>query len=60
MIDYFALALSHGLILIALIRLVGQKALDEDPKLGDGRKKRRSAQPAPEQELTRQERPPRA
>lgn len=60
MIDYFALALSHGLILIALIRLVSQKALDEDPKLGDGRKKRRSAQPASGQSMTNQGQPPRA
>lgn len=31
MIDYFALALTHGLILIALIRLVQNAELDSDP-----------------------------
>lgn len=40
MIDYFALALTHALILIALIRLAGREDLDEDPALPDLRKKR--------------------
>ena len=31
MIDYFALALTHGLLLIALLRLVGRADVDADP-----------------------------
>ncbi len=31
MIDYFALALGHGLLAIALLRLVMRAGLDEDP-----------------------------
>lgn len=31
MIDYFALALGHGLMAIALLRLVMKPGLDEDP-----------------------------
>jgi hypothetical protein len=34
MIDYFALALGHGLMAIALLRLVLKKGLDEDPLIG--------------------------
>jgi len=30
MIDYFALALTHGLILIALIRILGRDELDRE------------------------------
>ena len=33
MIDYFALALIHGLIAIAVIRLLGREGLDRDPQL---------------------------
>ena len=43
MIDYFALALTHALILIALIRLVGRPELDEEPEL-DPRRRDRSRQ----------------
>ncbi len=32
-IDYFALALTHALIFIALVRLVGNPELDEDVDL---------------------------
>lgn len=35
MIDYFALALGHGLIAIALLRLVLRDGLDADPLIGD-------------------------
>lgn len=31
MIDYFALALGHGLLAIALLRLMMRAGLDEDP-----------------------------
>lgn len=31
MIDYFALALGHGLIAVALLRLVLREGLDADP-----------------------------
>ncbi len=31
MIDYFALALGHGLLAIALLRLVMREGLDDDP-----------------------------
>ncbi|MDP5102861.1 MAG: hypothetical protein NWP98_02945 [Erythrobacter sp.] len=34
MIDYFALALGHGLIAIALLRLVLREGLDADPLIG--------------------------
>ncbi len=30
MIDYFALALTHALIVVALLRMVGRDALDDD------------------------------
>ncbi len=33
MIDYISLALGHGLLAIALLRLVMRDALDIDPKL---------------------------
>lgn len=33
MIDYFALALGHGLLAIALLRLVLREGLDTDPLL---------------------------
>ena len=42
-IDYFALALTHGLILIALIRLVGNKELDSDPEIEKRRYRRPKA-----------------
>lgn len=31
MIDYFTLALSHGLIILAVIRLLSREDLDADP-----------------------------
>lgn len=34
MIDYFALALGHGLLAIALLRLVLRDGLDNDPLIG--------------------------
>ncbi|NMW32464.1 hypothetical protein HKD42_10365 [Altererythrobacter sp. RZ02] len=33
MIDYFALALTHSLILLALIRAVSRNELDREPEL---------------------------
>lgn len=41
MIDYFALALTHGLILLALIRIAGKPELDREPELDVNRKRRR-------------------
>ena len=41
MIDYFALALTHGLMLLALIRIVGKAELDREPELDVDRKRRR-------------------
>ncbi|MDN3646727.1 hypothetical protein QWY75_10995 [Pontixanthobacter aestiaquae] len=41
MIDYFALALTHGLILLALIRIAGKAELDREPELDVDRGKRR-------------------
>ncbi|MEM8724201.1 MAG: hypothetical protein AAGE86_01640 [Pseudomonadota bacterium] len=35
MIDYFALALGHGLMAIALLRLVWRDGLDKDPLIGE-------------------------
>ncbi len=34
MIDYFALALGHGLLAIALLRLLMREGLDDDPLIG--------------------------
>ncbi|MFO6448791.1 hypothetical protein ACLBKU_16780 [Erythrobacter sp. NE805] len=34
MIDYFALALGHGLLAIALLRLVVKPGLEADPLIG--------------------------
>jgi hypothetical protein len=41
MIDYFALALGHGLLAIALLRLVLEPGLDEDPLIARLKKKAR-------------------
>lgn len=38
MIDYFALALTHALILLALVRIVGRADLDHEDELDDGPK----------------------
>jgi hypothetical protein len=35
MIDYLALALGHGLMAIALLRLVTRDGLDSDPLIGE-------------------------
>ena len=35
MIDYFALALMHGLIAVAVIRLLRTDALDREPEPGE-------------------------
>lgn len=37
-IDYFALALTHALILLALVRIVGRADLDHEEDLDDGPK----------------------
>ncbi len=41
MIDYFALALTHALILLALVRNVGRADLDHEDELDDGPKAER-------------------
>lgn len=45
MIDYFALALTHGLIALAVIRIMGNDAVDREPEPGEAvpepRQKRR-------------------
>lgn len=41
MIDYFALALTHGLILLALIRIAGKPELDLEPELDVDKRRRR-------------------
>ena len=38
MIDHLALAIGHGLLAIAMLRLVMRPALDEDPLIGAIRK----------------------
>lgn len=38
MIDLFALALSHGLLLLMAMRLMGRNDLDRDPPAGGGDK----------------------
>jgi hypothetical protein len=35
MIDYFALALSHGLIALALWRMLQRSELDDEPRAGE-------------------------
>ncbi|MCK0099197.1 hypothetical protein MWU38_07370 [Qipengyuania sp. S6317L1] len=35
MIDYFALALGHGLLVLAFVRLVTRDSLDTDPAISD-------------------------
>jgi hypothetical protein len=35
MIDYFALALSHGLIALALWRMLQRPELDDEPRAGE-------------------------
>ena len=35
MIDYFALALSHGLLALAVLRLLGRSDLDREPEQYD-------------------------
>jgi hypothetical protein len=59
MIDYFALALGHGLMAIALLRLVLKKGLDEDPligKLGEKANARRKAASAASRSAARRAR----
>ncbi|MEE4201513.1 hypothetical protein [Erythrobacter sp.] len=49
MIDYFALALGHGLLALALLRLAMWRQLDDDPALrqaSDARKAEADAQSA--------------
>ncbi|MFM7348886.1 MAG: hypothetical protein ACKO01_05290, partial [Erythrobacter sp.] len=46
MIDYFALALGHGLLAIALLRLVMRRGLDEDPLIEAIRKEAASGRKA--------------
>ena len=36
MIDLFALALSHGLLLLMAVRLMSRDDLDSDPPAGEG------------------------
>ena len=45
MIDYFALALTHGLILIALIRLAGRVDLDKDPEVEKHSRRKKRVHP---------------
>jgi len=35
LIDYFALALTHGLLLVALLRLIGREDVDVEPLLSE-------------------------
>lgn len=44
-IDIFALALVHGLLAVALLRLLGRPDLDSEPEL---ERRRRSARSAPD------------
>ncbi|MXO91582.1 hypothetical protein [Pontixanthobacter aquaemixtae] len=48
MIDYFALAMTHGLILLALIRIAGKAELDREPELDRDRKFGRSGRASPQ------------
>ncbi|MGB7374287.1 hypothetical protein [Pontixanthobacter sp.] len=41
MIDYFALALTHGLILLALIRIAGRAELDRESEFDRPNKRAR-------------------
>jgi len=36
MIDYFAIGLTHGLLMLAFLRMLGRDDLDSDPESGEG------------------------
>ncbi len=60
MIDYFALALGHGLLAIALLRLVMRDGLDKDPLIGsikDETQANRQATSVAGRNATRREKP---
>ena len=45
MIDYFALALGHGLLVLAFLRLVTRDSLDTDPAISDLKQAAKTSQP---------------
>jgi len=46
MIDYFALALGHGLLALAVLRLVQREELDVDPVIESANKRTREQEKA--------------
>ncbi len=49
MIDYFALALGHGLLVLAFLRLVTRDNLDVDPAITELREAAKAKRPNPAQ-----------
>lgn len=49
MIDYFALALGHGLLVLAFVRLVTRDSLDVDPAIRELRQAAKAKRPNPAQ-----------
>ena len=49
MIDYFALALGHGLLVLAFLRLVTRDSLDTDPAISELKEAAKAKRPNPAQ-----------
>jgi len=49
MIDYFALALGHGLLVLAFMRLVMRESLDTDPAISELNEAAKAKRPNPAQ-----------
>ena len=49
MIDYFALALGHGLLVLAFLRLVTRDSLDTDPAIKELKEAAEATRPNPAQ-----------
>lgn len=47
MIDYFALALGHGLLVLVFLRLVMRDSLDIDPAISELKQKAEAKKPDP-------------
>lgn len=50
MIDYFALALGHGLLVLAFVRLFMRESLDVDPAIADLKDQAEALRPNPRQQ----------
>jgi hypothetical protein len=56
MIDYFALALGHGLLVLAFVRLFMRESLDVDPAIADLKDQAEAVRPNPRQQKRSEER----